>query len=118
MLFTSNINGNKLFFPFGGDIDDTQLNNFGTRGYIWTTKFVSRFYAYVFRYDNSELSDNYYSARRYGFSVRAVANPSESTRAIRSVEIQNIPQSQLSDIDKEDNTAQDLNEPLDNYETK
>lgn len=71
--FTSNINGNSIFFPASGDYNGATLNYRGTRGFYWSSTWISETGAW-YLYFNSETvnpsSSNYY--RRYGFPVRAV----------------------------------------------
>ena len=70
--FTSRINGNSIFFPASGYYDGTSLSNRGSRGYYWSSSYVSA----TFAYDLNFYSSNVYPAdgnyRRYGFTARAV----------------------------------------------
>lgn len=70
--FTSNINGNSIFFPASGLYNGTTLYNRGSYGYYWSSSFLSAAYAYYFYFDSSYVYPADNSSRRVGFSVRAV----------------------------------------------
>ncbi len=74
-------NGNSIFLPAGGwswfdksdDFDyGTTLYDRGTSGSYWSSGFSSASYAYSLYFDASGVGPQYYSTRRYGFTVRAV----------------------------------------------
>ena len=70
--FTSNINGNSIFFPASGYYDGTSLDGRGSSGLYWSSSYISATYAYNLTFISSGVrpADDYY--RRFGFSVRAV----------------------------------------------
>ena len=70
--FTSNINGNSIFFPASGYYDGTTLDSRGSYGYYWSSSYMSETGAYSLHFDSSGVmaASNVY--RRCGFSVRAV----------------------------------------------
>ena len=70
--FTSNINGNSIFFPASGYYNGTALNYRGSNGYYWSSSYISETYAYYLSFDSSGVSPASNSGRRCGFSVRAV----------------------------------------------
>lgn len=72
MLFTSNVNGNTLFFPAAGDYDGTTYNDRGSFGYYWSSTYVSATDASALDFDDSGVLPQEDNGRRYGFSVRAV----------------------------------------------
>lgn len=71
-LFTSNINGAKLFLPAAGNYSGTSLFNRGTLGYYWSSTYVSATNADSLRFDSLTVSPQNSSNRRVGFSIRAV----------------------------------------------
>lgn len=73
-LFTSNVNGNTLFFPAAGYYNGTSLNGSGTHGYYWSSTYYSATYARALYFYNSSVNPQNNSDRRDGFSVRAVLN--------------------------------------------
>ena len=70
--FTSNINGNSVFFPASGLYDGTTLNNRGSRGYYWSSSYDSATNACYMGFNSSGVSPQNDNRRRFGFSVRAV----------------------------------------------
>ena len=70
--FTSNINGNSIFFPASGNINGTSLNYRGTNGDYWSASFNSATNAYYLYFNSSGVNPASNSNRRLGFSVRAV----------------------------------------------
>ena len=72
LLFTSNVNGNTLFFPAAGLYSGTSLLYRGTRGYYWSSSFDSTIKALGLSLDNVNVNPQYTYDRRFGFSVRAV----------------------------------------------
>ena len=70
--FTSNINGNSIFFPASGLYDGTTLSNRGSRGYYWSSTYNSETNARYLLFNSSEVNPTYNLSRRYGFAVRAV----------------------------------------------
>lgn len=71
-LFTSNENGNTLFFPAAGRYDGRSLGNSGSNGYYWSSTYNSATNARDLRFSISNVYPEGDNARRYGFSVRAV----------------------------------------------
>ena len=71
--FTSNINGNSIFFPASGFYHGTTLDYRGSYGFYWSSSYISEAFAYYLYFNSSGVNpaDNY-GDRRYGFSVRAV----------------------------------------------
>ena len=70
--FTSNINGNSIFFPASGHYSGTTLDFRGSYGLYWSSSYISETYAYYMYFNSDGVNPAYYSYRRYGFSVRAV----------------------------------------------
>lgn len=74
-LFTSNVNGNTIFFPAAGQYNNTSLVNRGSGGYIWSSKFYSDAYALILSFNSSDIFPQNVGNRYYGLSVRAVLQP-------------------------------------------
>ena len=70
--FTSNINGNSIFFPASGYYDGTTLNIRGTYGYYWSSTCYSETNARYLLFNSETVSPSNRNYRRYGFTVRAV----------------------------------------------
>ena len=70
--FTSNINGNSIFFPASGDYSGTTLGGRGSYGYYWSSSYISEASAYVMYFNSDGVSPADNNNRRFGFSVRAV----------------------------------------------
>lgn len=73
-LFTSNVNGNTLFFPAAGNYNGTSLNHRGSHGNYWSSTYYSAANARGLSFDSSNVNHQNYNKRCYGFSVRAVLN--------------------------------------------
>ncbi|MDR0872298.1 MAG: fibrobacter succinogenes major paralogous domain-containing protein [Prevotellaceae bacterium] len=73
-LFTDKTTNNSLFLPAAGNrgYSDGTLGNAGASGNYWSSTQDGSGYAYVL-YFNSGYADWYDNDRRYGLSVRAVA---------------------------------------------
>ena len=71
-LFTSNVNGNTLFFPAAGYYNGTALDLRGSNGYCWSSTYYSATGARFLNFNSSGVNPQDYYGRRYGFSVRAV----------------------------------------------
>ena len=71
-LFTSNVNGNTLFFPATGRYGGTTLYNRGSHGTYWSSTYNSDTLAGVLNFDDSSVAPEGNDGRRYGFPVRAV----------------------------------------------
>lgn len=74
-LFISNVNGKRLFFPAAGNYNGTSLVSRGQRGYYWSSSYYSALAAYVLAFTSTNVSSQSYNNRCYGFSVRAVLQP-------------------------------------------
>ena len=70
--FTSNINGNSVFFPASGYYSGTTLSHRGSNGDYWSSSYDSAANAYGMNFNSSGVYPQSYDGRRYGFSVRAV----------------------------------------------
>lgn len=71
-LFTSNVNGNTLFFPAAGLFSGTSLNFHRSRGYYWSSTWRSVESARDMRFESSTLEPQDFNNRIFGFSIRAV----------------------------------------------
>jgi len=71
ILVTSKANGNTLFFPAAGDIDEG-LVDYGTVGSYWLSSFLSAGAAYYLNFTDVGPIPSSGEERYYGFSVRAV----------------------------------------------
>lgn len=74
MLFTSNVNGNTLFFPYAGARTETGVTGSGETGYYWTGDIAEQSKA---EYSNSvrlgmSAADNTISHRSNGLSIRPI----------------------------------------------
>ncbi len=70
--FTSNINGNSIFFPASGYYSGTSLYGRGSNGFYWSSTYISATNArYLYFYSSGVFPSNY-NGRRDGFAVRAV----------------------------------------------
>ena len=70
--FTSNINGNSIFFPASGKYNGLTLSSRGSYGYCWSASYGSATRAYYLYFYSSFVDPANGSGRRYGFTVRAV----------------------------------------------
>ena len=70
--FTSNINGNSIFFPASGYYLGTTLYLRGSNGVYWSSSYISETLAYSMSFNSDGVSPANYGNRRDGFSVRAV----------------------------------------------
>ena len=70
--FTSNINGNSIFFPASGCRRGTGLYDRGSYGYYWSASLSSQAGGYDLRFGSSGVNPADSSGRFHGFSVRAV----------------------------------------------
>ena len=72
-LFTSDINGNSVFFPAAGGYIGTSLNREGAGGSYWSSSLYSQTNAYYLDFNSSDVyPQSYYANRSDGFPVRAV----------------------------------------------
>lgn len=74
-LFTSNENGNTLFFPAAGNINNMSHRDQGLSGDYWSSSYLSVTNARFMSLSSSNVNPQYYGNRRLGFSVRAVMPP-------------------------------------------
>lgn len=70
--FTSNINGNSIFFPAAGRYRGSSHLDVGSYGSYWSSSFCSETSAYYLLFNSSAVSHQYGNGRFFGFSVRAV----------------------------------------------
>lgn len=75
LLFTSNVNGNTLFFPAAGYYNGTSLGSRGSEGRYWSSTYISAASARLLYFDSSRVNPQGSDGRRRGFSVRAVLPP-------------------------------------------
>ena len=75
LLFTSNINGNSVFFPAAGRYNGTTLDDRGTDAYYWSSSYLSSSGAYGLYFSETVINSSYSSNRWYGFTARAVFKP-------------------------------------------
>ena len=71
-LFTSNVNGNSIFFPAAGYYERTTINNRETDGYYWTSSCDLDENALYMNFDSSNVNTGDNDFRHNGFPVRAV----------------------------------------------
>lgn len=71
-LFTSNVNGNTLFFPAAGCYEGTALQDRGSRGFYWSSTYISSTSARNLSFNSSSVNPQISNVRSDGFSVRAV----------------------------------------------
>jgi uncharacterized protein (TIGR02145 family) len=70
--FTSNINGNSVFFPASGYYGGTTLSDRGSNGNYWSSTYNSETNARNLNFNSSEVNPTNNNNRRNGFTVRAV----------------------------------------------
>ena len=70
--FTSNHNGNSIFFPASGYRYGTSLYSRGSYGYYWSSSLNSSAHGYYLGFRSGGVSPAGSNDRFYGFSVRAV----------------------------------------------
>ena len=70
--FTSNHNGNSIFFPASGYRGGTSLNYRGSFGDYWSSSLYSSADGYNLNFSSGGVNPAYYDNRFLGFSVRAV----------------------------------------------
>lgn len=74
-LFTSNVNGNTLFFPAAGYYGDTSLYDHGAGGRYWSSTYNTATNARGLYFNSSSVNPQDAFDRRRGISVRAVLQP-------------------------------------------
>lgn len=117
-LFTSNVNGNTLFFPAAGYYADSSLNYRGSLGFFWSSTYVSATNAHDLFFDSSNVEPQGSGRRRYGFSVRAVAGPSLSTRALPESNSDSVESEDSKELSEENKLKDDSEKTLKVDETK
>jgi hypothetical protein len=70
--FTSNINGNSIFFPASGSRYGTGLGHHGSNGLYWSSSLYSSAHGYFLNFKSEGVNPAYNDNRFHGFSVRAV----------------------------------------------
>lgn len=75
LLFTSNVNGNKLFLPANGYYNGTSLSGRESNGNYWSSTYNTATKARYMYFNDSNVIPQNESNRRYGLSVRAVLPP-------------------------------------------
>lgn len=117
-LFTSNVNGNTLFFPAAGLYGGASLYDRGSYGYYWSSTYYSPAYARGLGSNSSGVNPQSNNERRYGFSVRAVAGPALLTRSVISPVDSNL-EKDISPMDSDlEKTKIDTSEPLNDDESR
>lgn len=81
VLFTSNLNGNTLFFPAAGSYNGTSLSGHGAVGKYWSSTYYDATSARRMTFNSSSVDPQFSDDRHYGFSVRAVL-PGTPNRSI------------------------------------
>lgn len=71
-LFTSNVNGNTLFFPAAGYYNGTALISRGSNGVYWSSVYYSASNARYLLFNSSNVNPQNYGSRNDGFSIRPV----------------------------------------------
>lgn len=71
-LFTSNINGNTLFLPAAGLFNGSTISFKGSRGYYWSSKYLTETSARDLYLNSTNAVPNDGSSRYQGFPIRAV----------------------------------------------
>ena len=71
-LFTSNVNGNTLFFPAAGNYNGTSLNSRGSGGLYLSSTYISATDARILVFYSSVIYPQNNGDRSHGFSIRAV----------------------------------------------
>lgn len=118
LLFTSNVNGNTLFFPAAGYYNGTSLSSRGSNAGYWSSSYGSDTNARLLTFGSSTIYPQGYNSRRLGFSVRAVVDPGILTRSVISPVGSNL-EKEISPVDSDlENTKSDISEPLNDDETK
>ena len=117
-LFTSNVNGNKLFFPAAGFYNGTSLSYPGSSGLYWSSTYESVSNARVLNFSSSNISPQGSSDRRLGFCIRAVADPTLLTRTVISPMDSNL-EKDISPVDSDlEKAKSDNSETLNEDESR
>lgn len=118
-LFTSNVNGNTLFFPAAGVYNGTSLEYSNTVGYYWSSTFYSATNGIGLSFGASVVSPAYNSrGRRYGFSVRAVAGPTVLRRSLDSISNLDVSQNEVKKDEEELKVIDAPDKPLNEDESR
>lgn len=86
-LFTSIVNGKTLFLPAAGYYNSMSHIGYRQGGYYWTTSYDSDLKARTLYFGGSGVAPQTNSNRHFGFSVRAVASPSNLAQSLHSLSI-------------------------------
>ena len=70
-IFTSNVNGNSVFFPASGIADDSRMDGVGKKGVYWSASKIGGPNVWQLFFNSSTQSMGS-SIRKYGCSVRGV----------------------------------------------
>ena len=76
-MFTSDINGNSIFFACSGYGAGTSWDNRGSGGHVWSSSFHSARNARNLYFHSGGVYPQNYSNRYYGFAVRPVQNKAQ-----------------------------------------
>lgn len=71
-LFTSNINGEKIFLPACGEYDDLTLTDKNVRGYYWDTGYVNENYCRILLFSSANVTTAEGQKRESGCCIRPV----------------------------------------------
>ena len=71
-LFTSNVNGNSIFFPAAGVYEGTSLNDRGNYGGYWSSSYESAESANTLDFSIDDYDPMSSNRRKFGLVVRAV----------------------------------------------
>lgn len=74
-LFTSNVNGETIFFPSAGLYDGTSLVSRGQGGYYWSSTYNSASNALGLSFNPAVVNPQGVRERRDGLTIRAVMSP-------------------------------------------
>lgn len=86
-LFTSNVNGNSLFFPAAGYYNGTSFSYPGTYGFYFSSTYFSVEDARGLRFDSSVVSLDFRGHRRNGLCVRAVQEGTPNRSIVRPTSV-------------------------------
>ena len=89
-LFTSNLNGNSVFFPAGGYKYEAQIEHFQNRGFYLSRECYSYslYYGVEICVDNNKILWTSLGSRYSGASIRPVSGDNDLRRPVESVSIQ------------------------------
>lgn len=87
-LFTSNVNGNTLFFPAAGGYIGPTNNYRGLGGDYWSSTYNSATKAFILNFNDSGINPLLVKTRRQGFSVRPIISPSNRKLELSRLTVQ------------------------------